>query len=182
MLSYKLLLPWLIGFAGSVTSLFWPLAAAAQEPQPQAAPLVSIKNHGRAILLHADQEHGVERITPPHNIYSIGRLELRVARPGAKPQAKTETAVSLADKVKARRLLTEANQAFFRGDLPRSWQLIDQAEGLNPHDHKILSMKGSLLFKTGSKDLAVQLWQSSLQQNPNQPDIAALLKQVQGAF
>jgi Flp pilus assembly protein TadD len=81
-------------------------------------------------------------------------------------------------KVKAQKLLFQANQQFIRGNITKTWELVDQAKRLDPAHYRIKTMEGSLLYRMGSKDLAFDRWGESLKQNPDQPELLAIMKEA----
>ena len=85
--------------------------------------------------------------------------------------------ISMADRVQAQKLLFKANQHFIKGQITKTWELVDAAKKLDPSHYRIKTMEGSLLYQMGSKDLAMTRWQQSLKQNPDQPELVAILKE-----
>lgn len=135
---------------------------------------------GSIVLMEDDK---ITKFITPRQLTAAGSFEIVVKRggnavageraPGAEP---TE-----AERIEARRIMYKANQAFFKGDIEGTWDLVEQAEKLDPNYARVLSMKGSLLYKIGSVGLAKYLWNKSLQMDPNQEDIREALRQADRA-
>ena len=96
--------------------------------------------------------------------------ERETAKNGA-DEPPSKDAPTLADKARVSRLLFEANTHFYKGEFHLAWGLVDEAEAIDPKSYQVLTMKGSLLFQAGAKDLAVQYWQESLAVNPDQKEV-----------
>jgi hypothetical protein len=134
-------------------------------------------NQGDLVL---EEDGKITKFITPSALSEHGRFQVRIVRPKAAlppekaPEAPVEPA-NLSQRIEARRILNDANAAFFKGDVTRAWDLVVQAENLDPTSYLIKTMKGSLLYKIGSTDLAVEVWNESLAQNPDQPEIRQLL-------
>ena len=122
-----------------------------------------IENDAYDIVLEADPF-----ATKAANSAAKMATESAKSPPAPKP---SPAPLSLADQARVSRLLYEANTHYYKGELHRAWQLIDDAEEIAPKSYSVLTMKGSLLFHAGNKDLAVKYWQESLEQNPDQKDV-----------
>ncbi len=155
-------------FACSASGVF-----AADPVTPKSLDVID--NQGDLILIEKDKK---TRYITPKEINSTGSFLVKIQRERAKEE-EARKAPTQDEKIEARKLMFEANQAFFKGEFQKVWDLIDQAENLDPEFYRIKSMKGSLLYRIGSKDLAVSLWQESLKVNPDQPDIIELLQNTQ---
>jgi lipopolysaccharide biosynthesis regulator YciM len=120
------------------------------------------------------------RLIIPSEMRSHPRFVIRTKRSNeALALTNPQREPSTEDKVNARKVMYQANQAFFKGEIEKAWQLVEEAENLDPDFYRIKSMKGSLLFKIGSKELAVDLWRDSLTKNPDQPEIRAMLEKTE---
>jgi tetratricopeptide (TPR) repeat protein len=160
-----------------------PAAAVEVPASPPKAdganPVEVFENHGDLVLRDGDQQ---QRLLVPSQMRSHSRFIIRAKRATDATTARDAAVAagsSTENKVAARRIMYQANQAFFKGEIEKTWELIEQAEKLDPEFYRIKSMKGSLLFKIGSKDLAVELWRESLTKNPNQPEIRAMLENAE---
>lgn len=149
----------------------------AKAVDTQETPAVSVtKSDGDLVLV---EKKGTTRLITPSTMFKRGRFSVRVPRPKAVVESPAEVKLktpSVTDRVNAQKYLFAANQAFFDSELDKAWALVDRAEQLDPTDHRIMNMKGSLLYRTGSKDLAVALWKQSLKARPDQPDIKKMLE------
>lgn len=168
-----------------------PTAAAPTAATPAAAvdpdaPDAKVKkreaffNNGTLVLV---EDGKVTRFIAPKAFAESGRFQIKIPRPAAAPVAAAPAASAerpLADRIEARRIMNEANQAFFNGETAKTWELVAKAEALDPSFFRIKTMKGSLLYKIGSVDLAREIWQESLAQNPEQPEIVEKLKSMEG--
>lgn len=133
------------------------------------------ENYGDFVLVEKSK---VTRFVTPQSIHANGNFTIRIKRnPTAEPVVKAEPSQN--DKIEARKLMYNANQAFFSGNFEKAWELVEQAEAKDPSFYRIKSMKASLLYRIGSKDLAVTLWQESLAINPDQPEIVDILKKTE---
>ena len=137
---------------------------------------VYVSNGGEIVLHEKDK---ITRFITPKKLIMNGSYQVVIKR-----EVKIEDQVALkepteSEKIEARRIMYNANQAFFKGGIEKAWELIEKAEALDPDYYRIKSMKGSLLYKIGSKDLAISLWKQSLAINPNQPEIVAILNKAQ---
>lgn len=157
---------------------------AIDQQKAQAAVVPSTK---RTLEVYENEEdlvlvepNGPRRLVTPRNIHANGRYMIRMKKPDSEvaDAALAPKTPSQEDLVKARKHLFDANEAFFKGDLQKTWSLIDEAEKLDPGNYRIMSMKGSLLYRIGSKDLAVPLWEQSLAINPDQPEIRQILEKT----
>ncbi|MEK7691741.1 MAG: hypothetical protein AAB425_12045 [Bdellovibrionota bacterium] len=70
-------------------------------------------------------------------------------------------------------LLVKANTAYKQGKYDQAMDFLDEASALDPSNSLILTMKGSVFFVLGWKDLAEKYWKESLVLNPDQPDLQA---------
>jgi hypothetical protein len=155
-------------------SLLWSsaLVGGAQKPAPEV-----YINNGNLVL----EENGkVTQFIIPKKLLDNGRYQIRVKRPAVeKNQPPKETlATTLSDRIEARRIMHDANQAYYKGEIAKTWDLVAKAEKLDPKFYRVITMKGSLLYKIGSEELAAEVWQKSLQQNPDQPEIAKLIDKI----
>lgn len=134
-------------------------------------------NNGSVVLMEKDK---TTKFITPKELLAHGRFEIRIKRPKTAEDQKEETipTPTLSERIEARRIMHEANQAYFSGDIAKSWDLISQAEKLDPTFYRIKTMKGSLLYKIGSTDLAVEIWTESLAQHPDQPEIVQTLESL----
>jgi hypothetical protein len=133
-------------------------------------------NHGSVVLMEQDK---TTKFITPKELLAHGRFEIRIKRPKpVEAQPEVIPAPTLSERIEARRIMHEANQAYFSGDIAKSWDLIAQAEKLDPDFYRIKTMKGSLLYKIGSTDLAVEIWTESLAQNPDQPEIVHTIESL----
>lgn len=147
--------------------------AAAEEKKSNGDVFI---NHGSIILMENDK---ATRFITPKALMNHGRFQIRIKRPqeqeanvAAAPQP------TLSERIEARRIMHEANQAYFNNDLTKSWELVAKAEQLDPDFYRIKTMKGSLLYKIGSVDLATEVWNESLTQHPDQPEIVQTLQAI----
>lgn len=152
--------------------LLWSTTAVAEE----AATNEVFVNHGSVVLMENDT---ITKFVTPKVLLEHGRFEIRIKRP-KKVEVVPEAAPipTLSERIEARRIMHDANQAYFGGDIQKSWELVARAEQLDPSFYRIKTMKGSLLYKIGSVDLALEVWQESLAQNPNQPEIVQTLQAI----
>lgn len=153
-------------------------------PKPQAtkaAPGSSISTSLEVYESSNDlvlvEPEGPRKLVAPRKLQTNGRYIIRMKKdaPLAAVEEKPKQATQ-EELIKARKYLFDANEAFFKGDLQKAWSMIDEAEKLDPENYRIKSMKGSLLYRTGSKDLAIPLWEQSLAINPDQPEIRRILE------
>lgn len=166
-----------IGILGAVMAA---QAAAAEPGQGVEAggPEVFV-NHGDLVL---SEDGKMTKFITPRILMENGRFQVRIKRPVAEPKQEAElpaVEVSLTDRIEARRIMHDANQAFFDGEIAKTWDLVARAESLDPTYFRIKTMKGSLLFKIGSTDLALEVWRDSLAQNPDQPEILQVIKSIE---
>ncbi len=149
----------------------------ASTPKATASSATSLEVYENNSDLVLVEPEGPRKLVAPKKLQSNGRYIIRMKKDAAMPvvedKAKEPTQEEL---ISARKYLFDANEAFFKGDLQRAWALIDEAEKLDPENYRIKSMKGSLLYRTGSKDLAIPLWEQSLATNPDQPEIRKILE------
>ena len=117
---------------------------------------------------------GIRKFITPKALIEHGNFNIKIERERIEPE-EIPAAVSLKDKIEARRIMYEANQTFFNGEIAKTWDLVKEAEALDPTYYRIKTMKGSLLYKIGSRDLAEKVWLESLEQNPDQPAILSVL-------
>lgn len=168
----------------AVLSLFGAMLVASsafsqqellEEPVPEKREV--FYDRGDLVLVEGED---VTRFITPRILSEYGRFQLKIHRPKPKSPDVEELPAerALADRIEARRIMHEANQAFFKGEIARAWELVAQAETLDPSFYRIKTMKGSLLYKIGSKDLAMEVWRESLAQNPDQPEIVLVLKGI----
>lgn len=134
-------------------------------------------NEGHIVL----EENGViTKFFTPKRLVENGQFSVRIKNPPADTKNNNVdlSKITLDDKIEARRIMHEANQTYFDGKIAKTWELVEKAENLDPTYYRIKTMKGSLLFKIGSAELAREVWQESLQQNPNQPEIVAAIRRM----
>lgn len=167
MLKNTLLLP-LVVFG------FFPTLGLADDTPNKAGEVYL--NQGNLVL---EEDGKITKFITPKALSEHGRFQVRIARPKAVvpevlPEAPKEPA-NLSQRIEARRIMNDANDAFFKGDVTKAWDLVMQAEKLDPSFYLIKTMKGSLLYKIGSTDLALEVWNESLAQNPDQPEIRQLM-------
>ncbi len=129
--------------------------------------------NNNAVVL--EEEGEITKFITPKLLSDHGNFQIRISRPKALPE-EPKKVITLGDKIEARRIMHEANQTFFNGEIAKTWELVAQAEDLDPDYYRIKTMKGSLLYKIGSKNLALEVWMESLAQNPDQPEILAVIK------
>ena len=152
----------------------FPTFGLAQDASKKAGEVYL--NQGNLVL---EEEGKITKFITPRALSEHGRFQVRIARPKAAvpevlPEAPKEPA-NLSQRIEARRIMNDANAAFFKGDVTKAWDLVVQAETLDPSFYLIKTMKGSLLYKIGSTDLALEVWNESLAQNPDQPEIKQLM-------
>jgi len=137
-------------------------------------------NQGHLVL---EEDGKITKFITPRALSDHGRFQVRIVRPKADlpaeplPTEPVEPA-TLSQRIEARRILNDANAAFFKGDVTKAWDLVVQAEKLDPTSYLVKTMKGSLLYKIGSPDLALEIWHESLAQNPDQPEIRQLMSTI----
>lgn len=134
------------------------------------------ENYGDLVLV---EKNKVTKFITPKDIHANGSYVVRIKKIDDANNSIDEKTASQEEKIEARRIMFQANQEFFNGNLDKAWDLIEQAEKLDKDFYRIKSMKGSLLYRIGSKDLAVAMWQESLALNPAQPEIVKLLQETQ---
>jgi tetratricopeptide (TPR) repeat protein len=130
------------------------------------------ENYGDLVIKNGAKQ---QKLIIPPQMKNHSRFLIRAKPEGGKLGG---VASSTESKIEARRIMYQANQAFFKGEIEKTWDLIEQAEKLDPEFYRIKSMKGSLLYRIGSKDLAAELWKDSLEKKPDQPEIRALLEKT----
>ena len=153
---------------------FFPTSAFGQDAPKKAGEVYL--NQGNLVL---EEDGKITKFITPSALSEHGRFQVRISRPkavvpDAQPVAPVEPA-TLSQRIEARRIMNDANAAFFKGDVTKAWDLVVQAENLDPTFYLIKTMKGSLLYKIGSTDLALEVWNESLAQNPDQPEIKQLM-------
>jgi hypothetical protein len=153
---------------------FFSTVCFAQEAPKKAGEVYL--NQGNLVL---EEDGKITKFITPSALPEHGRFQVRISRPKAVlpevlPEAPQEPA-TLSQRIEARRIMNDANAAFFKGDVTKAWDLVVQAENLDPSFYLIKTMKGSLLYKIGSTDLALEVWNESLAQNPDQPEIRQLM-------
>lgn len=124
---------------------------------------------------------GPKRLVTPKKLHANGRYLIRIKKPEPVAEAPTPEPApakeaNLDERTRAAKLLFDANAAFFKGDIETAWNNIDEAEKLEPNNVRIKNMKGSILYKVGSKELAIPVWEQSLAINPDQPEIRQMLE------
>lgn len=159
----------------AILLLSLPLVSPASAPAEEAGKNEVFINHGSIVLMEND---AITKFITPKLLMEHGRFEVRIKRPKAEAAPEALPAATLSERIEARRIMHDANQAYFAGDIAKSWELVTQAEQLDPTFYRIKTMKGSLLYKIGSVDLALEVWQESLLQNPNQPEIVQTLQAI----
>lgn len=157
-----------------LASLFPSLSFAEDGPKKVGEVYL---NQGNLVL---EEDGKITKFITPSALSEHGRFQVRIKRPKAAvlPDAVPEPTVepaTLSQRIEARRIMNDANAAFFKGDVTKAWDLVVQAENLDPTFYLIKTMKGSLLYKIGSTDLALEVWNESLTQNPDQPEIRQLM-------
>lgn len=165
-----------IGTFSAILLLSLPIQISPASAEEAAATNEVFVNNGSVVLMENDT---ITKFITPKELLENGRFEIRIKRP--KPVevvAEELPAPTLSERIEARRIMHDANQAYFAGDIQKSWELVAKAEELDPTFYRIKTMKGSLLYKIGSVDLAQEVWQESLAQNPNQPEIVQTLQAI----
>ena len=134
-------------------------------------------NDGNIVL---EEDGKITQYIAPKRLLDNGRFQIRINRPKAEviTDPQEVAASTLSDRIEARKIMHDANQAYFKGEIAKTWELVAQAEKLDPNFYRVITMKGSLLYKIGSTELAVEVWMESLAQNPNQPEIAKLIESI----
>ena len=158
------------------SAVLWSLTLMGSQQKPSSTPEVYV-NNGSLVL----EENGeVTQFIVPKKLLDNGRYEIRVDRAVAEQtkSSKENIATTLSDRIEARRIMHDANQAYYKGEIAKTWDLVARAEKLDPKFYRVITMKGSLLYKIGSTELAAEVWQKSLEQNPNQPEIANLIEKI----
>ena len=146
------------------------------EEDSSATPDVYV-NHGDIVL---EEDGVITKFITPKALMDLGRFEIRIKKPTKEDVAPVQPVgvASLSDRIEARRIMQDANQAYFKGDIAKTWELVEQAEKLDPTFYRVITMKGSLLYKIGSTELAVEVWMESLAQNPDQPEIINVIQGI----
>lgn len=146
---------------------------AVKQEKPKT---IAYLNHDRIVL---EEEEKITKFFTPKELLNHGRFQVRIKKPKEiVPEGQERPQPTMADKIEARRLMHVANQAYFKGEVSKAWELVEKAEALDPDFYRIKTMKGSLLYKIGSVDLAKEIWMKSLEQNPNQPEIIKVINQL----
>ena len=81
-------------------------------------------NHGNIVL---DEDGKVTRFITPSTLREHGRFQIKIKRPKKKviPEQKQEApVVTLSDRIEARRIMHDANQAYFKGEVAKTWELV----------------------------------------------------------
>jgi len=157
-------------------ALLWIMLGTASTlwAAESSEPVLDVyENYGDFVLV---EKNKVTRFVTPQSLHANGNFSIRIKRAPAPETVKKE--ITQADRIEARKLMYSANQAFFAGNFEKAWELVEQAEVKDPSFFRIKSMKASLLYRIGSKDLAVALWQESLSLNPDQPEIIEILNKT----
>ena len=75
-------------------------------------------------------------------------------------------------------LLLEANDLYHKKKYKRLLSILNRAEKFYPKNSHIKTMKGSLFYSLGWKDLATQNWKNSLDIEPNQPEVRMYMEKI----
>ena len=78
-------------------------------------------------------------------------------------------------------LLMQANHFYHKKEYKKLLSVLNKAEKFYPKAHRVKTMKGSLFYSLGWKDLAEQQWKSSLDLEPNQPSVRKYMDRI-GSF
>ena len=78
-------------------------------------------------------------------------------------------------------LLMEANHLYQKRKYKQLLSLLNKAEKFYPKVHRFKTMKGSLFYSLGWKDLARQQWNDSLGLEPNQPRVRKYIDKMGSA-
>lgn len=161
-----------------VAGLSVPTIALSQENTSQTAesPIEVVEGKSEIIVYQNGKARTL--IVPPQLIDS-SRYFIKLAKDTATDGELSAGQTSMDERVKAQKLLYEANQQFIKGNITKTWEMVDKAKQLDPNHYRIKTMEGSLLYQMGSKDLAFTRWQESLKQNPDQPELLAVMKEAQ---
>ena len=160
-------------------SLWFASTVFAVEPTTESknvtAPLEIVEGKSEIVVYQNGRARTL--IVPPRLLES-SRYFIKLAKDDKVEGELSAGQISMNQRVKAQKLLYQANQQFIKGNITRTWALVDEAKQLDPNHYRIKTMEGSLLYKMGSKDLAFSRWEESLKQNPDQPELMAILKEA----
>lgn len=124
---------------------------------------------------------GVRRINGKDRITTNSSYEIMVENRPVEYKDLTSDEYIRQKKAKVSRLLFEAQNLFKRSQFSESWSLVDQAEKLSPRNPKVLVMKGSLLYRAKSTELALQYYEAALKIDPSQSQVKVLIGKLKSA-
>ncbi|MBI4212620.1 MAG: tetratricopeptide repeat protein [Deltaproteobacteria bacterium] len=75
-------------------------------------------------------------------------------------------------------LLQQANTLYHEERFQEAFDLVESAYQLEPDNPKVNTMLGSLAYQLGDTEVALKHWKTSLDLNPNQPDVKTLIEKV----
>lgn len=167
----------IFGVVTAIVGIFAGVSAFAVEikNKPAEKPLEVIEGKSEIVVYQNGKARTL--IVPPRMLES-SRYFIKLADDDLNGSDLAVGQTTMDQRVQAQKLLFQANQEFIQGNVSRTWELVDKAKQLDPSHYRIKTMEGSLLYRMGSKDLAFKRWGESLQQNPDQPELLAIMKEA----
>ncbi len=158
-----------------VLSTLLSFQLSASEEVLKEVTVESVYEDGDYIVLETDA--GIQKIKLKEALKNEESYNIKVhERAFIKTDKKIlKRALTLAEKTKLHRLLYSAELSYQKKDFEKAWKLVEKAQRIDPWNTKLINMKGSILFVTGAKELAVEHWKYSLQIKPKQPELATLI-------
>ncbi len=96
-----------------------------------------------------------------------------------KPLKKNSEENLVKDRVLLNKYILESRDFYQSGQLKQAWDVLDLAEEIDSQDHRIKTMKGSLLIEMGDTKLGLEYWKESLKINPQQVELREKIKSLE---
>ena len=86
--------------------------------------------------------------------------------------------LKLEEEIELKKLQYEAQTAYEKRDYSSAWSKVNQAQEIDPWSTQLMNMKGSILYLTGSPELAIAYWKESLKIHDNQPFLKTTIDRI----
>ena len=88
-------------------------------------------------------------------------------------------ALTLEERTALRKTIVEARSFYKSKRYTQAWDKVNEGQKIDPWNITLLNMKGSILYVTGSQELALSHWHKSLEVKPKQPKLTNLVEKVE---
>ena len=131
--------------------------------------------------LVVETENGVRRIKMTDALKNELNFEIKIHdRKLIEGEDKViRRSLTLEERSELRKTIVEARKLYKEKNYTQAWDKVNLGQKIDPWNVTLLNMKGSILYVTGSEQLALDHWKKSLEVKPKQDRLTKLVRKVE---